>query len=310
MPKRKRLVLALILITLTFINCMAITAYAQPEKFTFEYTIRKDDTLYLLSQRFNTAIPEIKSLNPEAVPENLTIGNKLTITAGKGLSIYFVKKGDTLQRIAARYNSTTNIIAYKNNIDNPDLLYAGDTLAIPHNSPMRLSSLLPAKTGVRWAYDAPIELGFEMTLKQINITGTNKSYILDAELPGDPDTVTERIKYILTPASIREINPVPSRLHKIAQFDLIRAPLTVGNSWSENVRIRGAATTLTSKIKSAGTGSDGKKFFIVEYKAPLAGMLKGVYIETRTIKEGTGVTDKSDNSSEYSRYWLFKLFPM
>ena len=44
---------------------------------------------------------------------------------------YTIKKGDTLTGIAADHNTTVAALAKANNIKNPDLIYAGDTITVP-----------------------------------------------------------------------------------------------------------------------------------------------------------------------------------
>lgn len=44
--------------------------------------------------------------------------------------MHYVKKGDTLREIAMKHNSTVSGIAQKNNILNPNLIYAGDIFTI------------------------------------------------------------------------------------------------------------------------------------------------------------------------------------
>jgi LysM repeat protein len=89
----------------------------------------------LLGLRFNSSIKEISSLNPKVDPYNLIIGSKIKLSIGSGIMIHDVKKGDTLGEIARKYNSTVNMIAAKNYIADPDLIYVGDVLAI--NETMR-----------------------------------------------------------------------------------------------------------------------------------------------------------------------------
>jgi spore coat assembly protein SafA len=47
------------------------------------------------------------------------------------MTIYIVQKGDTLWKIAKRYNVTLDAIIKANNITNPDLIYPGQRLIIP-----------------------------------------------------------------------------------------------------------------------------------------------------------------------------------
>ncbi|MBZ0284246.1 MAG: LysM peptidoglycan-binding domain-containing protein, partial [Anaerolineae bacterium] len=48
---------------------------------------------------------------------------------------YVVRPGDTLFRIAVRYKTTVRILAEANNIVNPALIFAGQTLRIPGVTP-------------------------------------------------------------------------------------------------------------------------------------------------------------------------------
>ena len=47
---------------------------------------------------------------------------------------YIVQEGDTLNSIAARFNTTAAAIAAHNGIDNINLIYVGQTLYIPENT--------------------------------------------------------------------------------------------------------------------------------------------------------------------------------
>lgn len=47
---------------------------------------------------------------------------------------YKIKKGDTLSGIASRYGTSVSALAKANNIKNPNLIYAGNTLTIPGSS--------------------------------------------------------------------------------------------------------------------------------------------------------------------------------
>ena len=114
--------------------CISTTtaAYASPppSPAPFDYTIRKGDTMYLLALRFNSTVDKIASSNPQASPDNLMVKSKLKITPGGGIVLHPVAKGDTLWKIAERYQSSVDAIAAKNHIENPDLIFEGDILAI------------------------------------------------------------------------------------------------------------------------------------------------------------------------------------
>ncbi len=48
---------------------------------------------------------------------------------------YVIQPGDTLSGIAAKFGTTTQVLAELNGISDPDLIYAGTTLRVPENSP-------------------------------------------------------------------------------------------------------------------------------------------------------------------------------
>lgn len=47
---------------------------------------------------------------------------------------YTIVKNDCLSKIAEKYNTTVKILCELNNIENPNLIYAGKTLLVPYNS--------------------------------------------------------------------------------------------------------------------------------------------------------------------------------
>lgn len=114
-------------------NILVLNANAQTTNNTVNYTVKKGDTFYLLGLRFNSSINDISSINPEINPQNLIIGSTINLPLGSDIVIHHVKKDDTLWKIAREYNSTVNLIAKKNYIPNPNLIYSGDIIAIPQS---------------------------------------------------------------------------------------------------------------------------------------------------------------------------------
>lgn len=68
---------------------------------------------------------------------------------------YKVKKGDTLSGIASRYGTTVSALAKANNIKNPNLIYAGNTLTIPGSSGSTKKTTATPKTTAATAPKAP-----------------------------------------------------------------------------------------------------------------------------------------------------------
>ena len=102
------------------------------------YDIRSGDTFYLISQRFNIPLNTLIRANPGINPNRLQIGQTIclpgTMPTGpcpEGAGAYVIRPGDTLYRIAIRYNvSLDRLIAVNHGVD-PDALQVGQTICIP-----------------------------------------------------------------------------------------------------------------------------------------------------------------------------------
>ncbi len=79
--------------------------------------------VHLLSPATSTPTP-----TPLAPVATATSGGSAPPPAG---NIYIIQHGDTLSRIAARFNTTTATLAQLNGITNPNTIYAGQKLTIP-----------------------------------------------------------------------------------------------------------------------------------------------------------------------------------
>lgn len=110
---------------------------------TITITIQWGDTLSALAQRYCTTVDELVRLNNIKNPNLIYAGAKLIIpvkecapdidnenNTSQG-NIYIVKKGDTLSRIALKFNTTVRELARLNNIRNVNLIYIGQILQIP-----------------------------------------------------------------------------------------------------------------------------------------------------------------------------------
>ncbi len=109
-----------------------------------KYTVKKGDTLYSISNKFNISLDKIKELN------NL---NSNTILPGQNLIIaeiieppkpnaYKVQKGDTLYSIAQKFNTTVDEIKRLNNIQSNNI-YINQELYIPNTTTEEPTEPLP-----------------------------------------------------------------------------------------------------------------------------------------------------------------------
>lgn len=93
------------------------------------YYVQYGDSLYVIADKFNVTVAEIKELN-SLEGNNLYAGQLLYIpynTDSSNTVIYFVQPGDSLYLIAAKFNMTVGKIKYINNLQS-EILYVGQKL--------------------------------------------------------------------------------------------------------------------------------------------------------------------------------------
>ena len=100
------------------------------------YTVQKGDTLSLIASRYRTNYKKIAQYNNIKNPDLIYIGQKIKIPPSNTVVaqvVYTVKEGDTLSKIAEKYNLNWKKLYEKNKDvigDNPDLIYSGQKLVI------------------------------------------------------------------------------------------------------------------------------------------------------------------------------------
>lgn len=94
------------------------------------YIVKKGDTLYKIARRFNTTVAEIARLNNISDQNIIFVGQRLIIRPGTDKMEYTVRRGDTLGKIAARFNTTVSRLAAINRIRNINLIFPGMTITL------------------------------------------------------------------------------------------------------------------------------------------------------------------------------------
>ena len=100
------------------------------------YTVQSGDSLYSISNKFGITVDELKKTN-NLISNNLNIGQVLKIPITNNgpekeetIIKYTVQSGDSLYKIANKYNTTVDELKKINNLNN-NLLSIGQILSIP-----------------------------------------------------------------------------------------------------------------------------------------------------------------------------------
>lgn len=94
------------------------------------HTVSKGDTLYSIARRYRKSVQQIAITNKLKKPYNLYKGQRLRINSKKRTGYHYVKKGENLKMIAAKYGMTLYKLAKQNGIGNPYTIYPGQKLSI------------------------------------------------------------------------------------------------------------------------------------------------------------------------------------
>ncbi len=104
---------------------------------TINYTVQSGDSLWKISQKFNTTVSNITTLNKLNVNNPIYVGQVLTIsntgTTTSNTIKHTVVSGDTLWKLSVQYKTTVDKIKQLNNLTR-DTIFIGQVLVISSNS--------------------------------------------------------------------------------------------------------------------------------------------------------------------------------
>jgi LysM repeat protein len=127
------------------------------------YTVNSGDTLFDIAKKYSVDQCELMAFNQITDPALVSVGSVITIPVGgvelptptplptgivnqRGARIqYVVQCGDTLQSIAAKFNSTADDIAKRNKITDPNTIHPGQVLDVRLN----IATPTPAPTATK-----------------------------------------------------------------------------------------------------------------------------------------------------------------
>ena len=100
--------------------------------------VKRGDTLSEIALKYNTSYQYLAKINNISNPNLIFVGEKIYVPILQNSNLgdtshvlYVVKGGNTLTQISRLYNVSINSIANLNDIQNPNLIFAGEVLKIP-----------------------------------------------------------------------------------------------------------------------------------------------------------------------------------
>ena len=114
-----------VLSTLILVLCLSAcgTWWGSPD----EIEVKRGDTLYSLSKRYDVQLRDLIDANNLRPPYTLRIGQVLRVPIS---NYHVVKRGDTLYSLSRKYNVDVKTLAANNGLESPYTLIVGQRLAI------------------------------------------------------------------------------------------------------------------------------------------------------------------------------------
>ena len=96
------------------------------------HKIKYGDTLADIAIKYNSSICHLAEINGIENPNLIFVDEVITVSCNLNSSddYYTIKRGDTLSKIAEKFNTTVEELVVKNDIINQNLIYAGDRIRV------------------------------------------------------------------------------------------------------------------------------------------------------------------------------------
>jgi LysM repeat protein len=128
----------IVLLLVLLIDIAGVTPVLAASNTSVIHVVQRGETLYSIARSYGVNMWAIARANGIANPNYIYTGQRLVIpTGGAGGAArtgtsHVVRRGQTLYSIARSYGVNMWTIARANGIANPNYIYAGQRLVIPH----------------------------------------------------------------------------------------------------------------------------------------------------------------------------------
>ncbi len=158
------------------------------------HTVQAGENLYRISLQYGVTVDALTAANGLISAGEIYTGQQLTIPGASGVAAappsaaattpvsgsHVVQAGETLGAISARYGVSMTALVQANNLSNPSLLYAGQTLSIPGAGTIRTETVTaptptPSSTGQHTvqAGDTLFRISLQYGVSMANLLAAN-----------------------------------------------------------------------------------------------------------------------------------------
>ena len=98
-----------------------------------KYTIKPNDNLQDIAKKFNVLPDVLLDINNIYFPDELRVGMEIIVPKNKEqyFNYYTIESGDSLYKIAQKYNINPTLLANLNGLDMDDYIYPNQQILIP-----------------------------------------------------------------------------------------------------------------------------------------------------------------------------------
>lgn len=204
--ERKKLRMKRIIAATAAGSITAMLIYGKAGACSTEYTVKKNDTLYSLAQKYNVSVEQLMEANG-LTSDKILAGQQLLVPdkAEAETGFHIVQKGDTLYSLAKKHGITVEELKEQNNLQS-DQINVGEKISInkAEEHTGELYTVVPGDTlwGISHRFGVePAEMAKanglkkEMVLIGQNLIIPGESEVTEAEVIGAVDNFTVEFLY-------------------------------------------------------------------------------------------------------------------